>query len=183
MKNKYCLKLKMRLNFFMIRTIVLCLILLSEIRINAQEERVDRNNITTPKPQLTLHDFAYPIDLFSKEQHSNFVFRYKIKSKFSLELHGFYDTYLFANVFKTPIITKLYVTNKLYLFSGIELESESDKLQLNLPPPQLKFKNGMGYDVEKNFFIQFDHDLHFNKSAIGAYGTPSLFSLSGKYKF
>ncbi|WP_117885320.1 hypothetical protein [Aureibaculum luteum] len=183
MKKENCLKSKMTRNPFMIRTVILCLVFLSVIRINAQQEGVSGNNISIPESKFTLHDFAYPIDLFNKEQHSNFVFRYKIKLKFIIELKGFYDTYLLADVFKTPITTKLYVTNKLYLFSGIELESESDKLQLNLQPPQLKFKNGMGYDIEKNLFIQFDHDLHFNKSAVGAYGTPSLFSLSGKYKF
>ena len=41
----------------------------------------------------------------------------------------------------------------------------------------------MGYDVKQNFFLQVEHDLHFNKSIIGTYGTPSLFSLKGKYKF
>ncbi|GAA3635745.1 hypothetical protein GCM10022397_21610 [Flavivirga jejuensis] len=65
----------------MIRTIFLCLILFSVVRIDAQEEKVDRNDIAIPESKLTLHDFAYPIDLFNKEQHSNFVFRYKIKSK------------------------------------------------------------------------------------------------------
>jgi hypothetical protein len=133
--------------------------------------------------KLTINDFAAPRVWWSSEQHSSFEIGYKISPSLFFEWRGNYDSYRLADVFKTPLLAKFYITNRFYMFSGIELEMERDKMQIDLPPPQLKYKNGFGYDVQRNFMLQFEHDLHFNKSIIGAYGTPSLFSLSGKYKF
>lgn len=172
------------MNFMVFRmTISLLIIPLFIIRTQAQEEWVDTNLNVMSNSNIVVEDFAYPINLLNREQHSNFKFSYLLMPKFSIEMQGFYDTYLVSDVFKLPITTKFYITDKVYLFSGLEIESESDKMLLDLPPPQFKIKNGMGYDVKQNFFLQVEHDLHFNKSIIGAYGTPSLISLKGKYKF
>lgn len=173
-KKNNCIKLIGVLKTFLVKAVIF----LSGIVMYGQE--ID---ILTPTSKLTIDDFAVPKVWWSSEQHANFIFSYEMSSSFFLELQGFYDSFLLADVFKMPITSKLYVLDKFYLFSGVEIESERDKMQLNLPPPQLKFKNGFGYDVQRNIMLQFEHDLHFNKSIIGAYGTPSLFSLSGKYKF
>ncbi|MEM6813033.1 MAG: hypothetical protein AAF600_01410 [Bacteroidota bacterium] len=151
--------------------------------INAQEEEPVNSNGLPLKSRLTINDFAYPLAPNSSEQHSNFIVSYEGSQNFFLELQGFYDSYLLADVFRIPIRAKLYVSDKFYLFSGVEVESERDKLQIDLPPPQLKYKNGFGYDVKNSLMLEFEHDLHFNKSVHGVYGTPSLFSLKGKYRF
>lgn len=182
MKSKFYSKTKV--NSWIVKVALnLFIVLFFIMKIQAQEERVDTNGIVMSKSKLVIEDFAYPLNLVNREQHSNFKFSYQVKPKFFVEIQGFYDTYLVSDIFKMSITAKFYSTEKLYLFSGVEIESESDKMLLNLPPAQLKIKNGMGYDVKQNFFLQVEHDLHFNKSNIGAYGTPSLFYLSGKYKF
>ncbi|WP_282081235.1 hypothetical protein [Aquimarina algiphila] len=165
------------------RAVILMFFFLVVFWMYAQDQEVKVSSKSIVESKLTINDFAYPEVWWSTEQHSNFKFSYKVKSKFLFELQGDYDSYLLADVFKTSLITKLYLTDELYLFSGIELESERDKLQLNLPPPQLKYKNGFGYDVKSNFFIEVIHDLHFDNSIYGVYGAPSFFSVKGKYKF
>lgn len=136
----------------------------------------------TPGSNLTTEGFSYPT-FFDGETHSNFTATYEMDTNFLIELQGYYDTYLLANVFRVPVRAKWYVSDRLYLFSGLEMEVELDKYGLKPPPPRLKLINGMGYDVDKNFSIQATHDLQFNTSNFGNYATPNLFSLSGKYKF
>ena len=173
----------MKKKHIILRIIILLFFLFLGVQVNPQEQKTKEKGQSILESKLTISDFSYPRVWWSTEQHSNFTFSYKVQSFFLVELKGRLDSYLIADVIKIPITTKWYATDKFYLFSGIELESERDKLQLNLPSPQLKYKNGFGYDVKNNFILQFEHNLHFNKSVIGAYGTPSLFSLKGKYKF
>ncbi len=157
--------------------------LLFSIVINSQEQKEMETQFPVAFSGLTISDFAYPIVWWSSEQHANFKFSHRVNKNIFLEWQGEYDTYLIADVFKTPLLTKIYITDRLYLYTGIELEMERDKLQIDLPPPQFKFKNGWGYDIKSNFSLEVEHDLHFNKSVYGAYGTPSLLSLHGKFKF
>jgi len=190
MKNGDCFRLDVEFHNlpiarFGLRKILIlrAFIFLMSIPLNAQEEEPVADGLLLQESKLTVNDFAYPLIPYSSEQHSNFAVSYKVSSDFLIQLQGFYDSYLLADVFKLPITAKLYVFDRFYLFSGVEIESERDKMQINLPPPQLKYKNGFGYDVQNNFILEFEHDLHFNKSIHGAYGTPSLFSLKGKYRF
>lgn len=167
----------------MVRILFLCWFILFGTYNYAQERDINTDSTRVSKSKLTISDFAQAQPFWSFEQHSNFVIKYGINSRFSLELQGYYDTHIFADVFRIPIIAKVYLTKRMYLFSGIEIESEKDKFNLGLPPVQLKLKNGMGYDVNTNFQLQFVHDLHFNKSNVGIYGNPELFTFSGKIKF
>jgi len=167
----------------MVRTILLFCFVLHAIHTNAQQQDVDKDSTQTAKPKLTISDFAQARAPWSFEQHSNFTFKYGINSRFSLELQGHYDTQILADIFRVPIIAQGYVTKRLYLFTGVEMEMERDKFNLNLPVPQLKLINGMGYDVNSNFQLEFKHDLHFNKSNVGIYGNPELFLLKGKMRF
>ncbi len=192
MKKEHSLKLKKWITLLWViektsspvsRMVVLLPFFLFGFWMTAQNQETKPYSASISEPRLTISDFEYPRVWWSTEQYSSFIFSYKVRSKFLIELQGFYDSYLLADVFKMPLTTKLYLTDELYLFSGIELESERDKLQLNLPPPQLKYKNGFGYDIKSNFFIEIIHDLHFDKSIYGAYGAPNLFSLKGKYEF
>ncbi|GAA4271171.1 hypothetical protein U6A24_04685 [Aquimarina gracilis] len=158
-------------------------VLLSCIGLYGQEQNDVEEGSTSADSKLTITDFAYPRTWLSSEQHASFTMNYKIKPGLFFELQGDYDTYLLADVFRMPFVTKLYISDKLYLLSGIELEMERDKMQIDLPPPQLKFKNGWGYDIRSNFSLEVEYDLHFNKSIYGAYGTPSLLSVHGKFRF
>ena len=139
---------------------------------------------TDPKSKkgLFVEDFAYPVFL-DEEMHSSFTVGYEFDAKFLVELQGFYDTYRLSDVFGMNFRSRYYFSSKFYLFSGIGLEIERDKYGLRPPPPRIKTTNGFGYDVDNKFSLEAKHDLHFNKTNFGNYGTPNLFSISGKYKF
>ncbi len=134
----------------------------------------------TDKVKLT--SGGYPVFL-NDEMHAYFDLDIKLDSDFQLQLQGYYDTYLGSDVFRVPVSTKWYATDKLYFFSGVEAEIELDKYGNKPAPPALKFINGFGYEVNKSLFLEAKHDLHFNKTSLGNYATPNLFSVSGKYKF
>lgn len=172
MKNKY------------IKIIFQAWFILSSIHIYGQVQDINKDSTQISKSKLTISDFAHIRTFGTSEQHSNFTMKYNINPKFSFELQGSYDTYILADVFKVSFLPKKYFSKRLYLFSGVEIESERDKLSLNLsPPPQLKLKNGIGYDLNTNFQLQFEQELHFNKSKVGIYSNPRLFSLKGKVNF
>lgn len=63
------------------------------------------------------------------------------------------------------------------------LEAELDKHGFRPPPLRVKLINGFGYDIDQKFSLEAKHDVQFNRTNFGNYGTPNLFSLSGKYKF
>jgi len=72
---------------------------------------------------LDITTFAYPMFL-DKEQHSYFLINYKISEKLEADLQGFYDMYMLSNRFRTSLILKRYLTEKFYVFSGIEVKSQ-----------------------------------------------------------
>lgn len=131
---------------------------------------------------LHIEDFSYPV-FFDGEVHSNFTVAYEFDTEFLIELQGFYDTYRLNDVFDLSLRSKYYLSNKLYFFSGIGLEKERDKHGFRPPPLRVKLINGFGYDIDQKFSLEAKQNLHFNKTNFGNYGTPNLFSLSGKYKF
>ena len=166
-----------------IKIVLISYLILFGVHFYGQEKEIEKDSTKIPKTKLTISDFSYNT-FGSWEQHSSFQIKYNIDPSLSLELHGNYDTYILADVFKVPLIAKKYVSKRLHLFSGIEMETQRGVLKSKLwAKPQLKSKNGMGYDLNKNFQLQVEHDLFFNKSKTGIYSFPELFSLKGKLKF
>ena len=150
--------------------------------IQGQEVTPNFKGVNNQDAKITTEAFSNPVFL-NDEMHSNFAVIYEVDTGFLVELQGYYDTYLLGDVFRVPLITKYYVNDKLYFFSGFEFEADLDKYGRKPAPPRLKFKNGVGYDIDKNFSLEANHDLQFNKTNLGNYAAPKLFSFSGKYKF
>ncbi|NER16637.1 hypothetical protein [Spongiivirga citrea] len=151
-----------------------------------------QNDIKKEKPpqEIAVTSFAYANTAFVSEQHSNFVMNKPLGKGLSFQLAGQYDTYLTSNIFKTNMTFKKYFGRKLYLFSGYELEMEQVKSNPNTGLFEFintfrgKYTNGVGYDNEKkNLNIEFKHDLNFSKNNLGSFGTPSMLTLKGVYKF
>ena len=136
---------------------------------------------------LDLSSFAYPMFL-GKEQHSYFLVNYKISQKLEVDLQGFYDTYLTSNRLRTSLILKRYLTNKFYLFSGIEVEAADQKSIFSAPPPRIGVLTGFGYDFTENFLIEGKFNAQVNDSPMGAYGEPfakmpRVYTIGGRIKF
>jgi hypothetical protein len=154
--------------------------------LNAQVEEV---NSSTLKPRLFFDDFTYPLFLDS-EVHSSFLLNYRLTDNLQVELQGFYDTYILTNRFRSSLVLKQYLTNKLYLFGGIDLEMEYVKQSSTIPkrPPRLGFINGLGYDINSDFSLEAKSNIGMNQSSMGVYGEtfipmPQVYTLGGKIKF
>ncbi|MFP2994739.1 hypothetical protein ABN763_02465 [Spongiivirga sp. MCCC 1A20706] len=126
------------------------------------------------------------------EQHASFSVNKYLGKGLYFETRGQYDTYLTSNIFKTSFTFKKYFGEKIYLFSGYELEMEQMKSDPAIGADVFEFTqifrgkitNGIGYDnLNRNINIEFKHDLNFSKNNLGSFGTPNMLSLKGTYKF
>jgi len=137
---------------------------------------------TTETSNFYTDSFAYPV-FMDNEMHSQYTIGYKLDDKFMVELKNFYDTYRTFDVHRIELKLKKYVGDKLYFVNGVAMERELDKHGFKAAKPRYIMTNGVGYDLNKNVMMEVNHDLNFNKSNIGTYGMPSLFSVKSKIKF
>ena len=159
----------------MIRTQITFLVLLATFVISGQESV---ENIASWK----YDGFSYA-DFGTGEAHSYFSMTYKINPQLYAELRGFYDTYRTSNVFDLSYRMKWYAGKKMYLFSGIGVQKEQRIGGQGISIMPTRMLNGFGYEPNKNMRIEAVHDLNFNTKSGGLNATPSLFTLSGKYRF
>lgn len=140
------------------------------------------------RTRLNITGFSYPIFL-NEEEHKSFLVRYNLSKSLKLDLQGFYDTYRMTNRIRRNLVGKWYVSDRLYLFSGIEVESEVNKYQeLGVTPPRVGFISGVGYEIRDNFMIEAKSNIQLNSSPMGAYGEYLIpirqaYTLGGKFKF
>ncbi|WP_109853228.1 hypothetical protein [Aquimarina sp. AU58] len=162
---------------------VVCSVFLSGKQIYAQEKETDANGVADKKSKLAIGGFSYS-GLSSREQHAYFTIDYQVNSNLFIEIQGYNDTYLSADVFKMPIRGKLQLTNKFHLYSGLEIELTRNVDIYDIEVPlQTKFIYGMGYDFDTNFSLEVNHNLNFGTSEFGYYGTPNLLYVRGRYRF
>lgn len=152
----------------------------------AQEQAI---GTADAEPRVVVEDFSYPLFL-NDEQHTSFKINFPISNTMQIELQEFYDTYLLTNRFRSSIALKQYLTEKLYLFAGAEIEIEYTKgPQVKSDrPPRVGIIGGIGYDVNSNFVIEAKSNIGINKTPIGAFGepfivTPQVYTLGSKIKF
>lgn len=136
---------------------------------------------------LNIEGFSYPL-FFSNEEHSSFLINYDLSEELDVLLEGFHDTYIVSNRFRTALLGRYYLTEKLYLLSGMELEREAKKDGRTPLAPRIGVISGAGYEVQENFFLEARANIQFNDSKMGSFGeplipTPALYSLGGKFKF
>ena len=136
---------------------------------------------------LSIAGNSYPIFL-NREEHSSFTINYGISKQALLELQGFYNTYLLTNRVRTSLTGKVYLNDKLHLFSGLDLELEASKYGRPPQPYRLGSLMGAGYDVNDNLMFEAKSNIQLNNSKMGLYGESlipmnSAFSLGSKIKF
>lgn len=136
---------------------------------------------------LSISGHAYP-SFFNGENHKSFIVRYGISKATQIELQGFYDTYLLTERFRTNLVGKVYLNDKLYLFSGMEVEAETGSYSNFISPYRLGFVAGAGYDINENFMIEVKSNVQLNNSSIGVFGEsligmPAVYTIGSKFKF
>ncbi|WP_271784331.1 hypothetical protein [Aquimarina algiphila] len=145
------------------------------------------------KSRLTIDGVSYVgrpslITHFSPGKQSSFTVNYEFSTNFHAEIEGHYYLYdlmdVFIVSFIVPISTKQYVSDRLYLFTGGEVEfTRSFNYGAEPIPPIFKMINGVGYDVNANFSLEVKQDLNFNTTTLAPYNNPNMFSVKGKFKF
>lgn len=133
-------------------------------------------------PRWVYEAFSYP-DFGTGEEHSYFSIIYKLNPTLHMELRGFYDTYRSQDVFDTSFRMKWYPTKRVYLFSGLGMESIWDKLRGGPPATSYRMLNGAGIEPNENITIEAVYDQYFDKNSAGLNATPSLLTLKGRYRF
>ncbi len=152
-------------------------------------QTVEKSSTTSPSSLigLSISGHAYPT-FFNGENHQSFMVQYGVSKVTQIELQGFYDTYLLSERFRTNMVGKVYLTNKLYLFLGMEVEAETGNYG-NVPTPyRLGFVAGTGYDFNENFMIEVKSNVQLNNSRIGVFGEsliemPAVYTIGSKFKF
>ena len=118
---------------------------------------------------LSISGHAYLVSAIG-DVHKSFMVKYGISKSTQIELQGFYDTYLLTESFRANLVSKVYLNDKFYLFSGMELEPETASY-INVPGPYcLVFIAGTGYDISENFMIEVKSNVELNNSRIGVFG-------------
>ncbi|SNR77622.1 hypothetical protein SAMN04488009_3732 [Maribacter sedimenticola] len=149
------------------------------------EDPVSTNAL--PLSKLSISGNAYPVTAIG-DVHKSFLVGYGISNGLQMELHGFYDTYLQTERFRTNLLGKVYLTEKLYLLSGLEVEVATESQELMEAPYRLGFVAGTGYDISDNFMVEMKSNVQLNKDAIGAFGEkliemPAVHTIGGKWRF
>jgi len=96
--------------------------------------------------------------------------------------------HILSERFRSSVLAKVYLNEKLYLLSGFEAEVATEKAGVGQTPYRLGFVAGAGYDINENFMIELKSNVQLNKSNIGAYGEtqvtiPSVYTIGSKWKF
>ena len=136
-------------------------------------------------PYISGH--TYP-EFFGGERHKNFSVIYGLSKSTKLELQGFYDTYLISERFRSDLVGRVYLNDRLYLFSGMEVEVETANLNGEPRRFRLGFVAGAGYDISENFMIEVKSNIQVNDSNLGSFGEslikmPAVYTFGSKFKF
>jgi hypothetical protein len=150
-------------------------------------EEPPASNLPSSLSGLSITGHAYPISAIG-DVHKSFMVQYGIFKSTQLELQGFYDTYILSERFRSSLLFKRYLNDRLYLLTGLEVEVATEKKELLEAPYRLGFVAGTGYDVSENFMIELKSNVQLNKSTIGAFGEtqvtmPSVYTIGSKWKF
>ena len=127
--------------------------------------------------KVSLNQITYSTLNFNKEQHSSFILNYDFNNNLKLEFENHYDTYTLDNRFRSSFRIKHYITNKLYVFGGAEIEfsltpNTTSTLQDNRSRQSVNF--GLGYDIKDNLSFEIKNNTSLHKKSIGAFGESLL---------
>ena len=172
--------------------VVLYIIIFSFFYLNGQTIIAQQTTSTVlEKPsKLQIESFAYPL-FFGNEQHTSFKINYLFNSNLQANINVFYDTYALSNRLRTSFNLQKNISEKLYIFGGLELEQRiavNKQINGSLTRNRYSANTGFGYHVKENLTLEAKANFGLNKSAIGAFGepsieTPKIFTLNSNWKF
>ena len=111
----------------------------------AQEQVSSHDSI----PRPTLESYGYS-GFTNSEEHSQFIAKYRLGHKFLAQLEGAYDTYIISDRFRVSLLGKFNVTEKLYLFSGADIEAATNTSQgFEKLPPRI----GILYGIDRKSVV------------------------------
>lgn len=151
--------------------------------LHAQIEEPPPGTYTLAKG-ITLDGFIYPKDPLSDFRSLEFNFLISEATRAQLEFA--YSSFGFQERIRIPLTVKVYLTKKLYMVTGPEVEIELNKVLFPKEPPRLGWQAGMGYEWQKNLFTEAKMNYQLNNSKIGPYGTlgrSDTFTLGTRWKF
>ena len=92
-------------------------------------EEPSTSNLPSSLSGLSITGHAYPVSAIG-DVHKSFMVQYGIFKSTQLELQGFYDTYILSERFRSSLLFKRYLNDRLYLLSGLEVEVATEKDEL-----------------------------------------------------
>jgi hypothetical protein len=136
---------------------------------------------------LSISGHAYPVSL-NGDVHKSFIMQYGISKAIQIELQGFYDTYLLTERFRTNLEGKVYLNDKLYLFSGLDVEASTGGYGKVLSAYRLGFVASADYDVSDNFMIEVMSNVQLNNASNDVFGESliemqAIYTIGSKLKF
>ncbi|MGB2761456.1 MAG: hypothetical protein WBC58_15965 [Maribacter stanieri] len=145
------------------------------------------SNLPSSLIGLSITGHAYPDSAFG-DVHKSLLVQYGLSKSTKIELQGFYDTYLLTERFRSSLLAKVYLSERLYVIGGLEAEVATENAGIGSTPYRLGFVAGLGYDVDQNLMIEVKANIQLNDPNFGAYGEkhvvmPAAFVLGSKWKF
>ena len=150
-------------------------------------EEPPATNLPSSLTGLSITGHAYPASAIG-DVHKSFMVQYGVSKSLQLELQGFYDTYILSERFRSSVLAKVYLNERLYLLGGLEAEIATENAGVGQTPYRIGFVTGIGYDVDPNLMIELKANVQFNNPSIGAFGekhvvTPAALTIGSKWKF
>jgi len=170
------------------KIILVCFLFLNlNVLFGQKIEQPQFNDQTSLLRGLSISGNAYPISALG-ELHKSFLLKYVLSTATQVELQGFYDTYTITERFRSSLLGKVYINEKLYLFSGLEAEVATENTGLNTLPYRFGFFVGAGYDISNDLTLEMKSNIQLQESNIGSYGEteinmPAIHTISAKWKF
>lgn len=136
---------------------------------------------------LSITGHAYPVSAIGNI-HKSFEVDYELTKMSTIALRGFYDTYTLTERFRSSLLGKFYLNEKLYLLSGLDIEKATGNSIQKPKQHRIGFVVVAGYDVSDNFTIGMKGNYQLNDSNIGLFGEteikmPAVHTIGGKWKF
>lgn len=133
--------------------------------------------------KVSLRDFGYYGNTI-QEQHSNFRLDWSLNQKNSLLIIGNYDTNATGDLFKSQLLFKRNLSPNLYLFSGVEMNTERNLLGNNINSnSSYQIINGIGYQSKQKLFIELFNEIRVGNTNLITDDRGNYIKIRSLYKF
>jgi len=162
---------------------LIIVLLVVQVSLAQETKGIDFSERKNYKNQrLQIEGVSYTDFEITRQIHKNFTLNYKISSNVFLEIHGYRHKSLAADVFGGHFISRVYVTNRLFMYTGVQSEYSAAESGLK-SMSYLESLNGIGYDFTDNFSMRVDKGFGLSKVVPKGYSNPNSFNIRSKFRF